>query len=100
MARSDNWAEWDGRGLPHDEAVLFRYGWTGETDGLEDALVVAGWMDRRQARAFVEPSVLHVGWYGYRPGETVPEACTVDGECLVGDGGFVEVTLRMTWVAI
>jgi hypothetical protein len=96
-----NWFEWDGQGLPEDRPILYSFGWHGQVDGLLDAIVAQGWLaNRRVAEELIDPSKLQVGWYGYRDSERVPEACAADGESLLGDGGYVEMTLKMTWFAV
>lgn len=94
------WREWYGRGFPEDQRVLFADAWTGDVTGVARAIAQEGWMSMREATEYAHPANLVVGWYGYRTGESVPEICDEDGESRLGDGGYVELTLRITWIVV
>lgn len=94
------WREWDGRGLPDDQRILYTDGWADNVEGIPEAIAVEGWMTAQQARQRVDVSQLMVGWYGYRTGELVPEMCDESGESWLRDGGYVELTLRITWMTV
>jgi len=79
---------------------MFAYDWTDDVTDLPKAIAQEGWMSAREASQHAHLSNLQVGWYGYRTGDSVPEMCDEDGTSWLGDGGYVELTLRITWVVI
>ena len=97
-APTPEWRPWQGTGLPTD--VMYTYEWVDDIGDLPDVVEKAGWLTADQARERCSLGDLRVGWYGYRPDSSMPEACTVDGEILAETDEYVELTLKMTWIAV